>query len=85
MYWTINCPSLKKLCFSFKINSTVGFFLKGHGEHRKSSTTPMEIKALEGIYVAQVACGMHHTLFLARSESNEEKEKIADLPEYKPT
>lgn len=57
----------------------------GHGEHRKSSTTPMEIKALEGIYVEQVACGMHHTLFLARSESNEEKEKIADLPEYKPT
>lgn len=44
----------------------------------------MEIKALDGIYVEQVAMGMHHTLLLAREETDEDKEKISDLPEYDP-
>ncbi|KAJ8687635.1 hypothetical protein QAD02_023429 [Eretmocerus hayati] len=54
----------------------------GFGEMRKSSTTPMEVKALEGLYITAVTCGLSHTLMIARDESEEEKAKIAKLPEY---
>ena len=60
------------------------FFFKGIGEMRRSSTVPMEVKALEGIHVNQVACGMGHTLFIARDASEEEKEKIQKLYEFQP-
>lgn len=66
------------------VMSTCYVNIKGHGVNRKSSTTAMEIKALDGIYVEQVAMGMHHTLLLAREETDEEKEKLSDLPEYDP-
>ncbi|XP_046669207.1 protein RCC2 homolog [Homalodisca vitripennis] len=56
----------------------------GHGVTRKSTTTAMEVRALEGIYVEQVAMGMHHTLLLARDETEAEKDKINELPEYDP-
>ena len=49
---------------------------------RKSSTTPMEVKALEGMHVTAVACGLSHTLMICRDESEEEKAKIAKLQEY---
>jgi len=56
----------------------------GHGPVRKSTTTAMEIKALEGVYVEQVACGMHHTLMVVRDASEEDQDKIDNLPEYDP-
>lgn len=49
---------------------------------RKSSTTPMEVKALEGLYVTAVTCGLSHTLLICRDESEEEKAKLAKLQEY---
>ncbi|XP_051161683.1 protein RCC2 homolog [Leptopilina boulardi] len=54
----------------------------GFGEMRKSSTTPMEVKALEGLYITAVTCGMSHTLMICRDESEEEKNKISKLQEY---
>lgn len=42
----------------------------------------MEVRALEGIYIEQVACGVHHTLLIARDCTDDEKEKISDLEEY---
>ncbi|RZF41072.1 hypothetical protein LSTR_LSTR002704 [Laodelphax striatellus] len=55
----------------------------GHGEIRKSTPNALEVRALEGIYVESVSCGMHHTLMIAKDESDAEKEKINLLPEYK--
>ncbi|XP_014250769.1 protein RCC2 homolog [Cimex lectularius] len=56
----------------------------GHGELRKSTSVPMEVRALEGIYVEQVAMGSAHTLFVVRDSSEEEKEKVDKLPIYTP-
>ncbi|XP_075213200.1 protein RCC2 [Lycorma delicatula] len=55
-----------------------------HGEHRRSTTQPLEVRALDGIYVEQVACGMHHSMMVARDLSDAEKEKLNALPVYKP-
>ena len=49
---------------------------------RKSSTTPMEVKALEGLYITALTCGISHTLMICRDESEEDKAKIAKLQEY---
>ncbi|XP_015607947.1 protein RCC2 homolog [Cephus cinctus] len=54
----------------------------GFGELRKSSTTPMEVKALEGLYVTAITCGLSHTLMICRDESEEEKAKIKKLEVY---
>ncbi|XP_043603285.1 protein RCC2 homolog [Bombus pyrosoma] len=54
----------------------------GFGEMRKSSTTPMEVKALEGLYITAVTCGLSHTLMICRDESEEEKTKINKLQVY---
>ncbi|XP_034255029.1 protein RCC2 homolog [Thrips palmi] len=56
----------------------------GLGEMRKSSTTPLEVKALDGVYVEQISCGMTHTLFIARDKTDEEKQKIESLEGYMP-
>ncbi|PSN33959.1 Protein RCC2 [Blattella germanica] len=56
----------------------------GFGELHKSSTTPMEVKALEGIYVHQVACGLGHTLYIARDQTEQERAKLMKLPEFTP-
>lgn len=42
----------------------------------------MEVKALEGLYITAVTCGISHTLFICRDESEEEKAKIAKLQVY---
>jgi hypothetical protein len=49
---------------------------------RKSSTVPMEVKALEGLYITAVTCGLSHTLMVCRDESEEEKTKIEKLQSY---
>jgi len=55
----------------------------GYGETKaKSSTTPQEMKILDGIYVSSVACGYGHTLLLARSNTQAEQAKIEKLPKW---
>ncbi|KAK7861893.1 hypothetical protein R5R35_010793 [Gryllus longicercus] len=56
----------------------------GFGEIRKSSTTPMEVKSLDGIYIHQVACGMGHSLLIARDQSDQDKSKLQKLAVYTP-
>ncbi|ESO04865.1 hypothetical protein HELRODRAFT_154695 [Helobdella robusta] len=48
----------------------------------KSTSTPMESKPLEGIYIEKISCGWGHTLLLARNVSEEEKAKIEELPVF---
>ncbi|XP_029155280.1 protein RCC2 homolog [Nylanderia fulva] len=54
----------------------------GFGEMRKSSTTPMEVKALEGLYITAVTCGLSHTLMICRDDTEEERAKINKLEVY---
>lgn len=54
----------------------------GFGEMRKSSTQPKEMKACDGMFVTQVACGMGHTMLVVRDRTDTEKERINKLPEY---
>ncbi|KAK3912807.1 Protein RCC2-like protein [Frankliniella fusca] len=56
----------------------------GLGEIRKSSTTPLEVKSLDGMYIEQVTCGISHTLFIARDKSDEEKKRIEAFEVYTP-
>ncbi|XP_015367433.1 PREDICTED: protein RCC2 homolog [Diuraphis noxia] len=56
----------------------------GLGELKKSSAKPCEMKKLDGLYVEQVTCGSAHTFLLARDLSEDDKDIIASMPEYKP-
>ncbi|MBN3286869.1 RCC2 protein, partial [Polyodon spathula] len=57
----------------------------GYGDNKpKSSTTAQEIKTLDGIYAEQVAMGYSHCLVIARSETDQDKERLKKLPEYNP-
>lgn len=51
---------------------------------RKSTSVPMEVKALDGVYIQQVAMGQAHTLFIARDNTPEEKERLEQIPVYTP-
>ena len=58
---------------------------QGYGENsQKTSTVPQEMKSLEGIYIHQVACGLGHTLLLARNTSDEDNTKLKAIPEFTP-
>ncbi len=53
----------------------------GYGESKaKSSTTPQEVKPMEGIHTHRVVCGFAHTLIMARDDTDQEKERINKLP-----
>lgn len=53
----------------------------GYGENKaKSSTTPQEVKLLDGIFVRKLSCGFGHTLMIARDSSQAERDKIEKLP-----
>ena len=58
---------------------------QGFGDNKaKSSPQPQEVKTIDGIFIHKVACGFGHTLLLARNDTEEEKSKIEELPEYQP-
>ena len=63
-----------------------GFFsLQGYGlDGGKSSTTPKEVKPVDGVYIHKVACGYGHTLLIAKCDTAEEKERINKLPVFEP-
>lgn len=57
----------------------------GLGEERKSSATAVENKLLNKTYIHSVSCGFCHTLLIARNDTEEEKDTIADrFDEYVP-
>lgn len=44
----------------------------------------MEVKALEGIYIEQIAMGQAHTLLIAREDSEQDTEHINEIPVFNP-
>jgi len=59
--------------------------VQGYGANNvKSSTTPLEVKPLDGIYIHRVATGWGHTLLLARTDTDEDLARLDDLPDYVP-
>ncbi|PIK55369.1 hypothetical protein BSL78_07739 [Apostichopus japonicus] len=57
----------------------------GYGENAsRSSTHAQKAKPLEGCHVYKVACGMGHTLMIARDVSEEDKVKLSHIPIFDP-
>lgn len=55
----------------------------GYGETKaKSSTTPQEVKILDGIHIFKVTCGYGHTLAIGRADTEQENDKINKLPRW---
>lgn len=42
------------------------------------------MRPLDGIHIYKVAMGHGHTLLIARDETDEDKKKLEQLPEYSP-
>ena len=64
-----------------KMNIFLGELCYGESK-AKSSTTPQEVKPMEGIYTHRVTCGYAHTLIIARDDGDQEKGLIDKLPEW---
>lgn len=55
----------------------------GYGEGKsKSSTTPQEVRPLDGIHVLNVVCGFGHTMMIARDKNPEELGRINKLRKW---
>uniref|UniRef100_A0A6G1S701 Protein RCC2 n=2 Tax=Aceria tosichella TaxID=561515 RepID=A0A6G1S701_9ACAR len=62
-------------CISWGPSPTYGELGYGDGKS-KSSTTPNEVKTLEGTHIINVTCGFGHTLLIARDRAPEEAAHI---------
>lgn len=57
----------------------------GLGPEKKTSPHPIENKLMNKVHVLSVSCGICHTLFVARVETEEEKDRIEQkFDEYEP-
>lgn len=57
----------------------------GYGENKpKSSTTPQEVKSMNGSHVTAVAGGHGHVCIIVRNETDEDQELISKLPKFVP-
>lgn len=57
----------------------------GYGENKpKSSTTPQEVKSMNGTHVTAVAGGHGHVLMIVRNDNDEDNELVTKLPKYLP-
>jgi len=59
----------------------LGYGLKKGGQ--KSSSNPKIVEPLEGVYIKQVACGLGHTLYIARDEESD-RPLLDKIPVYDP-
>jgi len=48
----------------------------GMGEYKKSSAQPVEITKLDGVHVLAVGCGVAHSVFIGRNETDEDKKAL---------
>ncbi|XP_041479939.1 protein RCC2 homolog [Lytechinus variegatus] len=62
---------------------TYGELAYGEGDPR-SSTTAKRSRPLENIYIHHLTCGSGHSLFIARDETETDKEELAKLPVFTP-
>lgn len=46
------------------------------GENKKSSASPMEITKLDSLYIHEVGMGISHSVFVARNETEEDKNAL---------
>lgn len=70
-------------CASWGATPTYGEL--GYGDSKpKSSTTPQEIKPLDGLSVLSVACGYGHSIFIVEDTEEESKKRVDKFPEYTP-
>jgi len=46
------------------------------GENKKSSAQPVEITKLDNVYVHMVGCGVSHSCFIVRNDSEEDKKAL---------
>merc|ERR1712021_92276 len=53
-----------------------GFGELGMGEYKKSSAQPLEITKLDGVHVLAVGCGVAHSVFIGRNETDEDKKAL---------
>lgn len=58
-------------CISWGPSPTYGELGYGEGKS-KSSTTPIEVKSLDGAHIINIACGYGHTLLIARDRNPDE-------------
>ncbi|XP_046381078.1 protein RCC2-like [Haliotis cracherodii] len=57
----------------------------GYGENKmRSSTTPQEVKLLDGVHVHAIACGYAHSIVIARCDTEEDQKRIERFPTYTP-
>ncbi|ESO99540.1 hypothetical protein LOTGIDRAFT_213485 [Lottia gigantea] len=57
----------------------------GYGESKAtSSTTPLEAKPFDGVYIQNLALGFCFSLLIARADSEEEKTKLEKFPIFTP-
>lgn len=68
-------------CISWGPSPTYGELGYGEGKS-KSSTTPQEVKSLDGVHAMDIACGFGHTLIVARDDSSKDKTAIEKLPNW---
>lgn len=68
-------------CISWGPSPTYGELGYGEGKS-KSSTTPQEVKTLDGIHVADVACGFGHTLLIASDRSQKDVEGLKSIKDW---
>lgn len=50
---------------------------------QKSSSNPKIVQPLEGVYIQQVACGLGHTLYIARDDEKD-RPLLDKIPVYDP-
>ncbi|XP_071496577.1 protein RCC2 homolog, partial [Diadema antillarum] len=48
----------------------------------KSSTVPKKARPLENVYIHHLTCGMGHSLFIARDDTEEDKEILNKIPVF---
>lgn len=68
-------------CISWGPSPTYGELGYGEGKS-KSSTTPQEVKTLEGVHINDVACGFGHTLLISRDGSSEDQAALDKLKNW---
>ncbi|KAG0441251.1 hypothetical protein HPB47_015999, partial [Ixodes persulcatus] len=60
-------------------NSSIRLTAKAARSRRRP---PQEVRLLEGIHIHTVACGLGHSVFIARDDTEEERARIRKLPEF---
>lgn len=56
----------------------------GLGEFQKSTSVPKEVNKLEGVKTLNLACGHSHSMIIAATETQEQRNKLETFPVFEP-